>query len=633
MAFDTQTVTIKGAELLAAATAQDKLIIVGCDVTQTYMTQAQAVNISARPANPFSNTTTVTQLGSTANHINSRVYFRAGENTGGDANTLFLYGHKQSDPTNDFVIFIASAETPFHLPVVGDVVDEWETALDIVYSVNADSVGYAEQSTYCTISEFNLLKERTVTTHKEGDVTHGDNQTILGSKIFRGYVQCLDTLDARESIESFGDLNFQCEEEPHGIKFVISELPEVTIMADEANGGTIHIASPNISISDTSEEGAIRMSASRSTNRTDLYIRFPDNEDGHLHVTGATVSLYDDLNVDGTLHVDGPIDTYSTATIEGGATIGLSGDTATSLTVYGSASVSNALSTNTLNTSGLSTFLGNLKLGDSNTDGTISLFTTIDTQTIYSGPNVSGNSTVIGIGNGSYAPKIQLRTYTGGTANAISLSAPIVYLNGQTNAFLGAPIFNVAGYTSNTNTTCNFFGTLNVDALSPLAGGEIVIKDSDHASIITISASSTGGSISITDGTKTTTVDEDGFSSGDGTNSVGFSSNGTGSISGNLYVGGLSGIAPSVSGTTLSVPIGGIVGAIGKVGGYINTCKAGTSFSIAANTVKTALWDSANGVWAEDLWIPEGTYTALTGFSYSSSGSLGVVFLIRTATA
>lgn len=185
MAFDTQTVTIKGAELLAAATAANQLIIDGCDATTGYMTQAQAVNVSTRPASPVSNTTDVTQLGSTAEHINSRVYFRTGVNAGGDVNTLFLYGHSASAPNDKFVIFVASAQTSFHLPVAGDVIDEWECALDIVYTINPGAVGFATQATYCSLSEFNLLKERTVTTHKEGLPTTGEDQTIYGDKLFK----------------------------------------------------------------------------------------------------------------------------------------------------------------------------------------------------------------------------------------------------------------------------------------------------------------------------------------------------------------------------------------------------------------------------------------------------------------
>ena len=69
MAFDVNTITLKGAELLAAATAANKLIIVGCDATTTVLTEQQAQAISARPASPASNTTSVTQVGATAEHV------------------------------------------------------------------------------------------------------------------------------------------------------------------------------------------------------------------------------------------------------------------------------------------------------------------------------------------------------------------------------------------------------------------------------------------------------------------------------------------------------------------------------------------------------------------------------------
>jgi hypothetical protein len=233
MAFDTQTVTIKGAELLAAATAANQLIIDGCDATTGYMTQAQAVNISTRPASPVSNTTDVTQLGSTAEHINSRVYFRTGVNAGGDVNTLFLYGHSASTPNDKFVIFVASSQTPFHLPVAGDVIDEWECALDIVYTINTDSVGFATQATYCSLSEFNLLKERTVTTHKEGLATTGEDQTIYGNKYFKD-------ITTHEN-----DVYFESEDDPYGIRFGVSGA-ELSILPYAIRGGTLAITSSRV---------------------------------------------------------------------------------------------------------------------------------------------------------------------------------------------------------------------------------------------------------------------------------------------------------------------------------------------------------------------------------------------------
>ena len=186
--YDVNTITLKGAELLAAATAADKLILDGCDATTTYIDATTAAAVSARPASPLSNTTDVSLIGYTAEHVQARASFVAGSSTGGDANTLYLYGHKQSAPSDIYVIYVASSQDSFHLPEVGDVANVYETLFDIIYAANADAVTTAGTSTYCTLAEFNMLKERVVTAHKEGFLNEGDNQTIYGEKTFKDRV-------------------------------------------------------------------------------------------------------------------------------------------------------------------------------------------------------------------------------------------------------------------------------------------------------------------------------------------------------------------------------------------------------------------------------------------------------------
>ena len=198
MAYDTNTITAKGAELLAAATAADKLILDGCDATTTYLDAATAAAVSSRPATPFSTTTEVSIIGYTSSHVQARAAFIAGSSTGGDVNTLYLFGHKQSAPSDIFVIYVASSQDAFHLPEVGDVANVYETLFNMTYAVNANAVTTPSTSTFCTLSEFNILKERTVTTHAEGDSTTGDNQVIYGQKnfentvIFDSFVRCND---------------------------------------------------------------------------------------------------------------------------------------------------------------------------------------------------------------------------------------------------------------------------------------------------------------------------------------------------------------------------------------------------------------------------------------------------------
>ena len=186
MSFDVNTITGKGAELLAAATAQDRLILVGCDATTDILTQEQAVVIQSRPSTPVSNTTNVTQIGATSHHVMARAEFEAGVNTGGDVNSLFLYGHIESDPSNDYVIAIASSADSFHLPEVGDVIPVYQALFDFLYSAVDGSFVSSTTATYTTLAEFDLLKDRVVTTHAEGLPTTGENQSIYGNKTFLG---------------------------------------------------------------------------------------------------------------------------------------------------------------------------------------------------------------------------------------------------------------------------------------------------------------------------------------------------------------------------------------------------------------------------------------------------------------
>lgn len=190
MPFTVNTITLKGAELLASATAANPLILDGCDATQTYIDQATAVNVSARPASPYSNTTSVSIIGATSNHVVARAQFEAGTNTGGDVNTIYLYGHSQNDPSNVYVVYVCSSQTAVHLPLTTDVLTIVEILCDMIYTVTSGSVQVASTSVFTTLAEFNLLKERTVTTHKEGEATTGEAQFIYGSKSFVNDLNC-----------------------------------------------------------------------------------------------------------------------------------------------------------------------------------------------------------------------------------------------------------------------------------------------------------------------------------------------------------------------------------------------------------------------------------------------------------
>lgn len=185
MAFTMNTLTIKGSELLAAATAQNPLILDGCDACVGYIDQATAVQISARPANPASTSTNTSIIGADGSHVTGRAAFEAGVTVSAEVNTLYLYGHSASDPSSIFVIYISSDENTFHLPASGDVAPVLEILFTMNYASTANSVTVPTTSVYTTLSEFNLLKNRTVTTHAEGQATVGEAQDIYGAKTFK----------------------------------------------------------------------------------------------------------------------------------------------------------------------------------------------------------------------------------------------------------------------------------------------------------------------------------------------------------------------------------------------------------------------------------------------------------------
>ena len=208
MAYDVSTVTALGATLLASATAADKLILVGCDATTEVLTQQQAVAVTSRPTTPYSTTSRIFVEGAADNHAYVRAIFVAGESTGGDANTLYLYGHSESDPNTTIVLAVLSSATAFHLPMTGDVANTYGVLFDVIYTVASGAVETINSSAYATYAEFKRLKDRTVTTHKEADLTHGDGQTIYGEKSFKNKMSFPFTGGTQSEFIGMSDDNF-----------------------------------------------------------------------------------------------------------------------------------------------------------------------------------------------------------------------------------------------------------------------------------------------------------------------------------------------------------------------------------------------------------------------------------------
>lgn len=208
--FDVNTITVQGAIAIASATAGDKLVIDGCDATTDVFTQAQAVQISTRPASPASTTDTIGLAGSTDNHVYAYASFIRGESTGGDVHSFLLYGHKESDATTVFVVAVASAAAATHIPTSSDVTNRVEIQFELTFSATDEVVTVTDTSMYTTRGEFLILKNRTVTTHAEGQATVGEDQTVYGKKefmddmIFNGMYQVkAKTVEGQNTLNMF----------------------------------------------------------------------------------------------------------------------------------------------------------------------------------------------------------------------------------------------------------------------------------------------------------------------------------------------------------------------------------------------------------------------------------------------
>lgn len=355
MAFTVQTVTTKGSEALASATVNNKLVIVGCDADTTVLTEAQALAVENRPASPVSNSTDVTQIGdSTSGHIDCRAYFQSGVTTGGNANTLYLYGYLQSAPSTYFVIFVASDPIGFHLPAVGDVASEWQILFDIVYTPQAGAVGFATQATYATKAELDNIAgiaALAVTTHSQSDPTVGDNQTILGNKTFSSVLTAsagltTTTVTASGNATVGGTLGVTGSATLAGLS-----CTTVTASGNGSVGGTLGVTGAttlagltcnaitsqghNPSTTSTSDSSGYSLGTS-SYRWRNLYARNGYLGSLSISVTNSSsggLSVAGDTTVGGTLTVSG--NTASTMTVTGGSSftgnISVTGD----LTVSG----------------------------------------------------------------------------------------------------------------------------------------------------------------------------------------------------------------------------------------------------------------------------------------------------------
>ena len=180
--FDVSTITTSGAQLLAQATEGNRLVVSGCEANTTVYTAETAKAVTAPTGTRISNE--IELVGVQDNKIIVRARFTQSETTGGNANSLVLFGRLENDPEETrTAICVVSNNAQFYLPSsTSEAVQDFECLFTIDYEIQSNVVIEQTSALECSLAEFRLLKERTVTAHKEGDPNVGDpTQSIFGA--------------------------------------------------------------------------------------------------------------------------------------------------------------------------------------------------------------------------------------------------------------------------------------------------------------------------------------------------------------------------------------------------------------------------------------------------------------------
>lgn len=187
--FDVSTITTSGAQLLAQATEGNRLVVSGCEANTTVYTAETAKAVTAPTGARISNE--IELVGVQDNKIIVRARFTQSETTGGNANSLVLFGRLENDPEETrTAICVVSNNAQFYLPSsTSEAVQDFECLFTIDYEIQSNVVVEQTSALECSLAEFRLLKERTVTSHKEGNPNVGDpTQNIFGEKVFQSQI-------------------------------------------------------------------------------------------------------------------------------------------------------------------------------------------------------------------------------------------------------------------------------------------------------------------------------------------------------------------------------------------------------------------------------------------------------------
>ena len=200
MAYDVMTITTKGAQVFSqlAGDSNEHLVIEGCVTDTSVKTQAQAEAVENVPSPSVSTTNHIVLSGVTNTSFLVYAQFIAGQTTGGQVNSFYLFGYLQSAPNTKFVIAVASDSRQTKLPATQDIVNYVEVRFSLTFIPiqNTSQISTPSDNDYVLRSEFlqninnvssslNTLSDRVVTTHVEGSATTGEVQNVYGTKTFK----------------------------------------------------------------------------------------------------------------------------------------------------------------------------------------------------------------------------------------------------------------------------------------------------------------------------------------------------------------------------------------------------------------------------------------------------------------
>ena len=207
MAYDVMTITTKGAQVFSQLSGDpnEHLVIEGCATDTSVKTQAQAEVVENVPSPSVSTTNHIVLSGVTNTSFLVYAQFIAGQTTGGQVNSFYLFGYLQSAPNTKFVIAVASDSRQTKLPATQDIVNYVEVRFSLTFIPiqNTSQISTPSDNDYVLRSEFlqnintvttnlnsissslNTLSGRVVTTHVEGSATTGEAQNVYGNKTFK----------------------------------------------------------------------------------------------------------------------------------------------------------------------------------------------------------------------------------------------------------------------------------------------------------------------------------------------------------------------------------------------------------------------------------------------------------------